>query len=144
MKKTDPPIIVEQSFNVSPETVWKAITEHKQMIKWYFDNIPAFFPVAGFETDFLIENEERKFTHLWRITEVEQQKKITYEWRFEEYPGVGLVVFELTGEGSGTKLTLTNYVIEDFPDEVPEFKRESCHGGWTYFINERLKEYLEK
>jgi hypothetical protein len=39
---------------------------------------------------------------------------------------------------------LTVEVLEDFPDDIPEFRRESCIGGWNYFINHRLKEYLDK
>ena len=42
MTDSSPPIVVEQAFNVSKETVWKAITEHDQMIQWFFDNIPEF------------------------------------------------------------------------------------------------------
>lgn len=64
MTDSSPPIVVEQAFNVSKETVWKAITEHDQMIQWFFDNIP-------------------------------------------------------------------------------EFSRESCEGGWTYLIQGNLKNYLE-
>ncbi len=65
MKKGDDPIIVEQFFNRSIESVWKAITEVEQMRQWFFENIP-------------------------------------------------------------------------------EFKRESCIEGWTYFIKKRLKEFLEE
>lgn len=33
--------------------------------------------------------------------------------------------------------------IEDFPEGVPEFKRESGLQGWNFFIVQRLKNYLE-
>ncbi len=89
-------------------------------------------------------SDGRNSLHKWRITEVIPRKVITYNWQFEEYPGEGLVEFNISSEKNKTKLRLTNYVLEDFPDNVPEFTRESCHGGWTYFINERLKEFLEK
>ncbi len=32
----------------------------------------------------------------------------------------------------------------DFPDDVPEFERESCLGGRQYFIGQALKAYLHK
>ena len=34
--------------------------------------------------------------------------------------------------------------MEDFPDDIPEFKRESDVEGWTFFISKSLKEFLEK
>jgi len=52
------------------------------------------------------------------------------------------VIFELTGIGNKTKLTVTNIVTQDFDDSIPEFKRESCIGGWNYFIKERLVQFL--
>jgi len=39
---------------------------------------------------------------------------------------------------------LSTEISESFPLDIPEFKRESCVEGWTYFIKKRLKEYLDK
>lgn len=137
------PIIVEQSYNASIEMVWAAITEIDQMRQWYFDNIPAFEAKVGFETEFIIENEGRVFPHLWKITEVIPKKKIAYSWKFRGYEGDGLVSFELFETDERTKLKLTSEVIENFPQDIPEFKRESGVAGWNYFIGESLKGYLE-
>jgi len=52
MKKNEEPIIVEQTFNTSVDTVWNALTEIDQMRKWYFESIPSFKPEVGFETQF--------------------------------------------------------------------------------------------
>jgi hypothetical protein len=41
-------------------------------------------------------------------------------------------------------LRLTYIVIEKFPEDIPEFTRESGMVGWNYFIRKKLKEYLEK
>ena len=71
-------------------------------------------------------------------------KMIKYSWEFEEYPGKSTSVFEIIKENNQTKLRLTVEILEDFPDDIPEFKRESCIAGWEYFINNRLKEFLEK
>ena len=46
-------------------------------------------------------------------------------------------------QGDSTLLRLTHQMPEDLPDDVPEFTRESCQGGWEYFIKGRLKEFLE-
>jgi len=37
---------------------------------------------------------------------------------------------------------LTCEVVEDFDDNIEEFKRESGIEGWNYFIKNRLKEFL--
>ena len=135
------PIIVEQIFEQPLEIVWKAITEHSQMIQWFFNNIPDFKAKVGFKTQFLIENEGCQFTHLWEIIEVIPMKKIIYDWRYKEYDGAGLVSFEMIAVDNGTKLRLTNTGLESFTADIPEFKRESCENGWKYFIN-RLQSYL--
>ena len=143
MRIDEEPVIVEETFNVPAAKVWEAITDHSQMIQWYFDNIPNFKPEIGFETQFIIENEGRTFPHLWKVTEAVPNKRITYTWRFEGYPGDSYVTFDLSEESGQTKLKLTVTVLEDFPDDIPEFRRESCVGGWNYFINNRLKEFMK-
>jgi len=135
-------VVVKQNFEVSAEILWKAITEHHQMIQWFFENIPEFEAHVGFKTQFLIENEDRKFTHLWEIVEVIPNRKIVYNWKYNEYEGEGVVFFELVKNENGSSLILTNKWIGEFPQNIPEFSRESCLGGWEYFINGRLKEYL--
>lgn len=68
-----------------------------------------------------------------------------YDWSYPETIGRGKVVFDLIDLGSETiKLTLTNTTLEDWPQDLPEFKRSSAQDGWTYFINVRLKEYMDK
>jgi uncharacterized protein YndB with AHSA1/START domain len=54
MTKTNKPIVVDQTLNVSVSEVWNAITELEQMKQWFFNNIPAFEPVVGFHTEFLV------------------------------------------------------------------------------------------
>jgi uncharacterized protein YndB with AHSA1/START domain len=123
--------------------VWEAITRVDQMRRWFFDNIPAFEPEIGFTTQFEVSSGERVFPHIWTIIAVEPAHKITYNWRYDGYHGNSLVHFELTEDNSKTVLTVTHETTADFPDDIPEFSRESCKGGWEYFIQERLKKYLE-
>ncbi len=143
MRKGDDPIIVEQFFNRSIESVWKAITEVDQMRQWFFENIPKFKPEVGFETQFNVQSQDRNFLHMWKVTEVVPLRLIRYNWKYEGYPGNSYVVFELFKENNLIKLRLTAQVLEDFPQDIPEFKRESCIEGWTYFIKKSLKEFLE-
>jgi uncharacterized protein YndB with AHSA1/START domain len=144
MRNNDEPIIVEQTFIAPMDTVWKAITEIGQMRQWYFDNIPTFKAEVGFETQFNVECNGRNIMHRWKVTEVVPMMKITYKWKYEGYPGDSFVVFELFNQDNATTLRLTHNVIENFPDDIPEFTRESCLEGWTFFIQKSLKEYLEQ
>ena len=144
MKKNDDPIIVEESFKSPVETVWNSITEIGLMRQWYFENIPSFKAKVGFKTQFNVKSEGRNFLHMWEITEVVPLERIAYSWKFKEYAGEGLVLFELSVQNDLTMLKLTNSVIVSFPHDIPEFTRESCISGWEYFIQNRLKEYLEK
>jgi len=144
MKKSEKPIIVEQTFNASVETVWNSITEIHHMRKWYFNNIPSFKPQVGFETQFNVQSQNRNFLHIWHITEVIPLKKIAYKWKYEGYPGDSLAVFELFKQGNSTKLRLTHQVLEDFPEDIPEFSRESGVKGWKFLVQKSLKEFLEK
>jgi uncharacterized protein YndB with AHSA1/START domain len=143
MKQSDPAVVVEQRFGVDADTVWRAITEVDQMRQWFFENIPAFEAAVDFETQFTVSNEGRDFLHRWRVTEVVPRKRLVYDWRYEQYPGDSFVTFELFEESGSTRLRLTATVREDFPDDIPEFRRDSCVGGWEYFIQQRLKAYLE-
>jgi len=144
VKKDEEPIIVEQTFHASIETVWKSITEIDRMRQWYFENIPSFEPAVGFETQFNVKSQERNFLHMWKVTEVELLKKITYNWKYEGYPGDSFVVFELFEQDNSTMLRLTHHATESFPEDIPEFKRESGVEGWTYFIKKSLKDFLER
>lgn len=143
MKISENTVIVEQFYNVAKHKVWSAITNVDEMRLWFFDNIPAYKAEVGFKTQFLIQVGKRKFTHLWEITEVIPEQKITYNWKYKEYPGDAFVTFELFEEEEKVRLRLTMVVTEDFPDHVPEFSWDSCSQGWKYFIIERLKDYLE-
>lgn len=143
MKKSDPPIIIEQLFNTDIATIWEAITEVEQMRKWFFGNIPAFEPKTGYSTQFYVQNDGRTFPHQWKILEVTPYKKISYDWRYEGYSGVSLVTFELEDFENKVRLILSNTVVEDFDSSIPEFTTGSCVAGWNYFINQQLKKYIE-
>lgn len=143
MKISDKPVIVEETINVFIEEVWRSITEVNKMTKWFFENIPEFKPEVGFKTQFNIHSGGRDFLHLWEIVEVVPFRKISYKWQYKGYQGDSIVSFDLTPNDDSTLIKLTATVLEDFPDDIPEFKRESCVGGWEYFIKDRLKNYLE-
>lgn len=143
MKTSEEPIIVEHIFDCAANEVWRAITDVNLMRQWYFDNLPDFKPEIGFETRFNVESAERNFIHIWKVTEVIPGKLIGYNWHYENYSGDSQVTFELFKKDSSTLLTLTHKVLADFPDDIPEFRRESGLQGWTYFIKDRLAGFLK-
>ena len=51
--------------------------------------------------------------------------------------------FELIEVDGEVNLKLSMKVVESFQEDIPEFRRDSCIGGWNYFIKQRLKQYLE-
>lgn len=144
MKRTEAPVIVEDIFDAPIKKVWKAITDIGEMRLWYFENIDSFKAEIGSKSTFQVKSEERVFTHIWQIVEVEAPKKIIYNWKYKEYQGDSFVSFELFEVDGKTKLVLTATVVEDFQDDIPEFERESCLKGWEYFICFRLLDHLKK
>jgi uncharacterized protein YndB with AHSA1/START domain len=144
MKPSAEPVIVEQDFEASVREVWNAITQVDKMRQWFFPNIPSFEASVGFRTAFDIQSGKRNFRHLWRILEVVPEKLIKYHWSYEEYPGEGLVTFELSSKDNLTRLRLTNEGMETFPRDIPEFSRDSCESGWKFILGRNLKEFLEK
>tara|TARA_R110001583_G_scaffold193724_1_gene362822 strand:- start:33 stop:473 length:441 start_codon:yes stop_codon:yes gene_type:complete len=143
MTTKEAPVIVEQLFQVPVQVIWEAITNVDKMKCWYFENIPNFKPEVGFKTAFDVQSDTRNFHHIWTVTDVIPLKKISYKWQFSEYEGESFSHFEIEELGTQTILRLTAIVTKVFSDEIPEFKRESCLGGWNYFIKDRLKNYIE-
>lgn len=138
-------IIVEQTFNCDLNHLWKCISQKEHLTQWFFPQIATFEAVKDFKTEFVIINEQRAFTHQWRLLEVKHLNKIVYDWSYKEYDGKGIVTFEIyKAQENVTKLKLTSEVIEDFPSSIPEFKRQSAVDGWNYLIKKSLVNHIEK
>ena len=142
MKGVNTPVIIEQTFHASIDKVWAAITQVNKMRQWFFNNIDSFVSEVGFKTQFNVKSGTRDFLHLWELTEIISGQKIVYNWRYGGYPGDSFVTIELFEQIDAVKLRLTHQGVENFPSEIPEFKRESCLEGWNFFIKNRLKEFL--
>jgi uncharacterized protein YndB with AHSA1/START domain len=139
------PIVVEQVLDAPVERVWRSITDKDQMCQWFFQTINAFEPRVGFETKFDVRDGDRVYPHLWKVTEVIPERKITYDWKYGGFPGQSVVVWDLSPIGKQTKLRLTQTGIETFPhSDDPAFSRESGLAGWTYFLCKSLPAYLAR
>ncbi len=143
MKSTDEPIIITEEINASRQRIWAALTELDLMKKWFFDNIPTFAAEVGFETAFDIYNEGKLFRHEWKVLEVVPEQSITTQWTFAGYDGVSKVTFSINDNGPSHSVTVKAWAEEDHDTTIPEFRRESGVGGWTYFMKERLKGFCE-
>ena len=137
------PIVVEELFDLSVEAVWQAITDHGEMVQWYFDNLPGFKAEVGFKVKFPVENPPRTFTHNWEVVKVKESKLISYTWNYDEYPGDSLLEMHLKNLNGKAHFKLVHFTTESFPDDIPEFKRESGVEGWKFFVG-RLKAFLSQ
>lgn len=143
MKVNEAPVVVKVKFLVSKSVLWKAITNPEEMVQWFFPQMKDFKAEVGFKTQFNVAVEDRNYMHLWKIIEVIPEQKIVYDWRYENYKGIGHICFEISETATGSELTLTNTVLKDFQENIPEFNRESCEGGWNYFLGQQLANYLK-
>lgn len=151
MNRSDPPIVVEETYPKPQSEVWLAITDPSIMRRWYFA-VPDFQTTVGFETKFPTEHEGRVFVHQWRVLESNPNQHLAYRWTYEGFEGEATVNWDLSAVSpTATKLgvsKLTNRTVftqtvdSDFPESVPEFQRSSCVAGWHYFLSTRLAEFL--
>lgn len=143
MKSTDRPVVVSQIIQATTASVWTAITDADQMRQWFFSQIQDFQPTVGFETQFDVDHDGKVYPHIWKILESRPREQIVYDWQYQNLPGRGIVTWDLAQQETGTKLTITNEVLESFPDDDPAFQRESCVAGWEYFMG-TLKDFFEQ
>ena len=143
MRVSDPPIAVSITSSATKANIWNALTHLETMRKWYFPNIDNFEAKLGSKSSFLVENEGRQFTHTWEVIRVSPEEHICYTWHYPEYDGFAEVSFNINSMADDQhNVTVSLVVLEDYPQDIPEFKRESCVGGWEYFMG-RLKNFLE-
>jgi uncharacterized protein YndB with AHSA1/START domain len=134
-------VVVERVLDAPVAKVWKALTDVDQMRHWYFD-LKEFKPQVSFEFEFIVEHEGNAYHHLCKITEVIPPRKIAYTWRYKGAAGDSLVTFELSPEGSKTRLKVTHTGIETFP-KTQAYSRKNFESGWTAIATE-LEQFLGK
>jgi len=137
-------IVIERLFAVSPEKVWSAISDKDEMKAWYF-NLAEFKAEPGFSFGFSGGPDGGiQYLHLCEVTEAIPQKQLTYSWRYDGYPGISFVSFELSEQEGKTLLRLTHSGIGSFPETNPDLAINNFKEGWNAIINTSLKDYLEK
>jgi len=138
------PVIVERVYNVHTKDIWNVLTDNNEIKKRYFQ-LKDFKPKVGFKFDFLGGADEGpKYLHLCEITEIIEGKKIAYSWQYDGYSGNSIVNWELFDQGDKTLVRITHTGLETFDENGKDFSKESFRGGWTYFLNDALKNHLSK
>ena len=140
---TPSPIIVQRLLQAPAAAVWQALTDADAMRQWYF-NLPLFRTEVGFRFEFTGGPEDRQNLHLCEVTEVIPGRRLTYSWRYDGYPGISYVTFELEPEGEATRLTLTHTGLETISPGHADFARSNFEAGWDDIINRMLKAHVEK
>ncbi len=135
-------VTLERTYNATPEKIWIALTDVEKLRKWYF-NLSGFEPKVGYKFEFAGESDCAEYIHFSEVTEIVEGKKLTYSWSYKDYEGMSYVTWELFPEGNKTRVVLTHVGLETFPKHK-DFTRESFTGGWTYFLETALKNFVEQ
>lgn len=137
------PLLLERRYAAPIEKLWKAITDAGQMKEWYFD-LGDFKAEKGFKFQFTGGDEKIQYLHACEILECDPPNRLSYSWTYPDYQGYSVLTWELFAEGGhSTRLKLHHTGLESFPQEDPNFRRESFMGGWNYFVNEALPSFVE-
>lgn len=134
-------ICKEVIINAPLSKVWKALTEQKQIEKWFMapDN---FIPEVGTTFHMTGTKDGVSFPHTCTILEVIPEKKLSYTWNMTVIDGETIVTWELEEQGKTTKLTLTHSQWDKVKFNTPVLSHNDYVNGWNYFTN-KLKEYSE-
>lgn len=137
------PVVKEVILNASVDKVWRAITDTKKMKEWYF-NIEEFIAQPGFQFKMYGEKKGVKFPISCTVKEVEQNKKLSYTWNYDDFPAETLLIFELKENGDQTVLRLIHDGLENIPPGNTDVSVENHRDGWEFIIGTSLKQYVEK
>lgn len=136
------PLVITRTLKAPVASVWKALSDINIIKKW-MPFFPDFKPEVGFEARFMLgSSEDRQYEHICQVTEAEAERKLTYSWRYQGFPGDAYVTFELKPDGTQTHLTLTYRITEMFPLDNPDFDVKNAVYGWNHLVDS-LKECVE-
>jgi uncharacterized protein YndB with AHSA1/START domain len=138
------PLTLERLIDAPVQKVWQALTDKDQMKQWYFV-LDDFKAEKGFKFSFAGKGSKgEEYIHLCKVIEAIPLKKLTYSWTYKDVPGYSEVTFELIEQGSKTLVKLSHTGLESFPQDKPDFGRNSFNGGWTELITKLLPAFVEK
>ncbi len=145
-QQTEEKVVIEKNIviDASPEVVFKAITDPKELTNWFPDQA-ILEPKVGGKVKFSFykdnEREHREFDFFpeGTITEFIPNKKLSYTWHVPNTPDFPrtLVTWEL--EEIADNKTRVKLLHSGF-ETGKLFKHDE---GWSYFLN-RLQSYCKK
>ena len=123
---------LEKSYiiNVSPEMVWKALTDPKEIKEW--TDSPA-----------VMDDKERTEFKLWdgeifgKNLKMIKNKKIVQEWYSGKWEKPSILTIEILNDHGHSKIQLRQ-------EEIPDGELDDIDKGWDDYYFNPLKEYLEK
>ena len=139
--ETDP-VVKRVTLQAPVAKVWSAITDKGEMKEWYF-TIEEFIAQPGFQFKMYGEKKGVKFPISCTVKEVEQNKKLSYTWSYDDFPAETLLTFELRGSGEQTDLRITHEGLERIPPENSDASVQNHRDGWEFIIGTSLKQYVE-
>lgn len=131
--------------DASPEVVFKAITDPKELTQWFPDQA-ILEPKIGGKVRFSTFKEnhpgkvDRDYIMEGTVKELVPNKKLSYTWKFKDLPGFPetTVVWELENlDPSKTKVELTHFGFTG--QEKGMTSLESHDGGWTEELDKLAK-----
>lgn len=134
------PVVSEVTINAPASKVWDALTKPEEISQWFMA-ADDFMPQIGNTFHMLGSNKGEKFHIECKITELEKNKRLAYTWNYKEYPIDTLVTIELTDEKEATRVKLTHSGWTGSENE--KVSRENHQQGWSHFITDKLKNYVE-
>jgi uncharacterized protein YndB with AHSA1/START domain/ketosteroid isomerase-like protein len=137
------PVIKELTLQAPVEKVWKAIVRKKKMKDWFFD-IRKFKPEEGLRFKIVERINGRKYPVSCEVKEVQKDKKLSYSWRYDDYPGETRVSFILTPEGERTRLKFTHSGLEKISGAGNGISVKKQAEKWNKVLGSTLKKQVEK
>jgi uncharacterized protein YndB with AHSA1/START domain len=139
------PVRVTRTLHTTPEQIWNALTNPKEMAKWYFD-IPGFNPKVGYTFRFTSgPSPEKQYVHLCEVTNAVMHKALSYHWSYDGFEGQSLVAFVIKPLIDGrTRIRVTHTGLETFPTHLTtDFAQENFLAGWRHLLGKSLRDYLK-
>ena len=135
-------VVKEIMLQASVDKVWRALTDKEQMSSWYF-TIAEFMALPGFEFKLYGEKKGVIFPISCTVKEVEENRKLSYTWSYDDYPAETLVIFELKAVGDQTELRLTHRGLQNIPQGGSDVSVRNHMDGWDFIIGSSLKQFVE-
>ena len=124
--------------DASPEVVFKALSDPRELTQWFPDQA-ILEPKVGGKMKFTfykkdVKDMDRDFFPQGTILEFITNKKLTYTWEHPYIPDFPRTTVTWELETVGERKTRVNLVHSGFVGNKNEMFEEH-HTGWTYFLN---------